>query len=419
MSAAPNPATATAAGPVGSGPQGAGTPPLAGVRILDFTHYLAGPYGTFQRAMQGAEVIKIEPVGGDDMRRNPLDATWAERGMAPSWMAVNAGKRSLTLDLGRPEAVEIVHRLAATCDVVCENFRPGVLERKGMGWPQLSALNPRLIYCGLSGFGSTGPEARTASFDGKIQAMSGLMSMTGDAASGPMRAGFAAADVTTGMMGAFAVMTALYQRTHTGRGQFVDVAMLDAMLNFLNGQMAEWQVVGYRHPPLGNGSVSRKPTADRFRCGTGHIVLAVLTDRQFENLLRAIGRADALADPRFADWPARTAHITALRALIEDGMAQGDPKDWERRLTEADVPCATVHSLAEIAEHPQVAHRELLREVDTPHGPVRLVGPAFRLAHGNGDIGPVATVGAHTDEILGELGYDTARIAGLRESGVV
>ena len=408
-----------AAEPVGSGPQGVGPQALAGVRVLDFTHYLAGPYGTFQLAMQGAEVIKIEPRDGDDMRRNPLDATWAQRGMAPSWMAVNAGKRSLTLDLGRPEAVEIVHRLAATCDVVCENFRPGVLERKGMGWPQLSAVNPRLIYCGVSGFGSTGPEARTASFDGKIQAMSGLMSMTGDAASGPMRAGFAAADVTAGMMAAFAVVTALYQRTHTGRGQFVDVAMLDAMLNFLNGQMAEWQVVGYRHPPLGNGSVSRKPTADRFRCGTGHIVLAVLTDRQFGNLLRAIGRADALDDPRFADWPARTANLAALRALIEDGMAQGDPKDWEGRLTAADVPCATVHSLAEIAGHPQVAHRELLREVATPHGPVRLVGPGFRLAHGNGGIGAVAPMGAHTDAILGELGYDAARIAELRAAGVV
>ncbi len=424
MSAASGPGQVVGAGPGEAAGAGAaapddGPPPLAGVRVLDFTHYLAGPYSTFQLAMQGAEVIKIEPVDGDDMRRNPLDATWAARDMAPSWMAVNAGKRSLTLDLGRPEAREIVHRLAARCDVVCENFRPGVLERKGMGWSQLSALNPRLIYCGLSGFGSTGPEARTASFDGKIQAMSGLMSMTGDAASGPMRAGFAAADVTAGMMAAFAVVSALYQRTHTGRGQFVDVAMLDAMLNFLNGQMAEWQVVGHRHPPLGNGSVSRKPTADRFRCGSGHIVLAVLTDRQFANLLQAIGRADALTDPRFADWPARTANIAALRALIEDGMAQGDPKDWERRLTAADVPCATVHSLAEIAEHPQLAHRGLLREVCTPHGPVRLVGPGFRLAHGNGGIGPVAAVGAHTEAILGEIGYDAAQIAALRAAKVV
>jgi crotonobetainyl-CoA:carnitine CoA-transferase CaiB-like acyl-CoA transferase len=179
--------------------------PLAPVRVLDFTHYLAGPFATFQLALQGAEVIKVEPKDGDGMRLTPVSREWSQRGMGPAWMAVNAGKRSLTLDVTRPEGVEIVRRLAAQVDVVCENFRPGVMERLGIGYPQLSALNPRLIYCAISGFGTTGPESGTPSFDGKIQAMSGLMSLTGEPEHGPMRAGFAAADVTTGLMAAFAM----------------------------------------------------------------------------------------------------------------------------------------------------------------------------------------------------------------------
>jgi len=393
---------------------------FSNVRILDFTHYLAGPTATFQLAMQGADVIKVEPRGGDGMRLSPVSKEWSERGLSPGWMAVNAGKRSIVLDLSRPEAIEIVHKLARDADVVCENFRPGVLERLGAGWKQLREINPRLIYCAISGFGNSGPERGTASFDGKIQAMSGLMSLTGEPANGPMRAGFAAADMTTGIMAAYAVATALYQRSHTGTGQFVDVSMLDTMLNFLSLQAAEYTVAGYRHAQFGNRSVSRKPTADRFQCGNGYIVLAVLTDKQFANLMRALGREDTLQDPRFADWFTRTEHENALREIIEGAMREGDPKDWERRLTAADVPCATVYSLAEILEHPQVRHRGLLRETQTPHGPVRLVGPAFTLEHGSGEIDrPAVLPGDNTDEILESIGYTAADVARLRRNSVI
>jgi len=393
---------------------------FAGVRVLDFTHYLAGPFCTFQLGLQGADVIKVEPPGGDAMRLSPMSREWSDRQLGPAWMAVNANKRSITLDLARPEAIEIVRRIAADADVVCENFRPGVMEKLGIGWPQLSELNPKLIYCGISGFGSTGPERRTASFDGKIQAMSGLMSLTGDPEGGPMRAGFAAADITTGITAAFAVASALFQRTHTGRGQFVDVAMLDSMLNFLAPQIAEYTVTDYRHTQFGNLSVSRKPTADRFRCGSGFIVLAVLTDKQFASLLRALDRADALADPRFADWFARSDNTAALRELIEGAMAEGDPQSWERRLTAADVPCATVHTIADIVAHPQVAHRGLLQEVETPHGPVRLCGAGFTMAHGSGGIDrPIALPGQDNDDVLASVGYDPAEIAALRQAEVI
>jgi crotonobetainyl-CoA:carnitine CoA-transferase CaiB-like acyl-CoA transferase len=393
---------------------------FAGVRVLDFTHYLAGPFCTFQLGLQGADVIKVEPPGGDAMRLSPMSREWSDRQLGPAWMAVNANKRSITLDLARPEAIEIVRRIAADADVVCENFRPGVMEKLGIGWPQLSELNPKLIYCGVSGFGSTGPERRTASFDGKIQAMSGLMSLTGDPEGGPMRAGFAAADITTGITAAFAVASALFQRTHTGRGQFVDVAMLDSMLNFLACQVAEYTVADYRHAQFGNLSVSRKPTADRFRCGSGFIVLAVLTDKQFASLLRALDRADALADPRFADWFARSDNAAALRELIEGAMTEGDPQHWERRLTAADVPCATVHTIADIVAHPQVAHRGLLQPVETPHGTVRLCGAGFTMAHGSGGIDrPIALPGQDNDDVLASVGYDPAEIAALRQAEVI
>ncbi len=397
-----------------------GSRAFEGVKVLDFTHFLAGPFSTFQLALQGADVIKVEPVEGDPMRDSPISAQWTERRMGPAWMAANANKRSITLDLTKPAAIEIVERLVQDVDIVCENFRPGVMERRGIGWSQLSKINPRLIYCGISGFGSTGPERGTASFDGKIQAMSGLMSITGEPVNGPMRAGFAAADITAGMTGAFAMACALFQRTHTGIGQFVDVAMLDSMLNFLSGQVAEHTVLGYQHEQNGNGSVSRKPTASRFRCGSGHIVLAVLTERQFANLMKTLGREEVLADPRFADWTRRIEHAQALRDIIEAGMVEGDPKEWESRFTAADVPCATVHSISEIVSHPQVAHRGLLQEAETPFGSVRLAGAGFRFEHGSGGIDkPMAMPGEHTDAVLRSIGYDAAQIANLRAEQVI
>jgi crotonobetainyl-CoA:carnitine CoA-transferase CaiB-like acyl-CoA transferase len=394
--------------------------PFAGVRILDFTRYLAGPYGTYQLALLGADVVKIESHEGDESRHLLISREWADRKMASSFLAVNANKRSITLDLRKPEAVEIVRRLVPAADVVWENFRPGVMDRLGLGYETLATLNPRLIYCAVSGFGHTGPEKTTAAFDGKLQAMSGIMSITGDPAGGPMRAGFAICDTIGGMTAALAVASALYQRTHSGRGQFVDVAMLDAALAFIPGPVTEYTVAGIEQKQIGNGSVSRKPTAHRFRAGSGYLVLAVLTDRQFQSLMRTIGRADALADPRFKDWRARTDNAGALREVIETALATDEPKSWEARLTAADVPCSTVWTIDEITKHPQLDHRDVLQTVDTRYGPMRLVGAGFRLAHGGPRIErEPATLGEHTDEILREAGYTAADIERLRRDLVV
>jgi crotonobetainyl-CoA:carnitine CoA-transferase CaiB-like acyl-CoA transferase len=394
--------------------------PFAGIRILDFTRYLAGPYGTYQLALLGADVVKIESRDGDEARATLADRAWAERKMAPSFLAVNGNKRSITLDLRRPEAVEIVKRLVVGADVVWENFRPGVMDKLGLGYEALSAINPRLVYCAVSGFGHTGPERTTAAFDGKLQATSGIMSITGEPAGGPMRAGFAICDTIGGMTAALAVASALYQRTHTRRGQFVDVAMLDAALAFIPGPVSEYTVAGIQQRQIGNGSVSRKPTASRFRAGNGFIVLAVLTEKQFANLMRTLGRADVLDDPRFKDWPARTENEPALREIIEAGLATDEPKSWEKRLTAADVPCASIWKIEEVVQHPQMEHRDVLQTVDTRYGPMRLVGAGFRLAHGSPGIDrEPPTLGEHSDEILAQAGYAPAEIERLRREAVI
>jgi crotonobetainyl-CoA:carnitine CoA-transferase CaiB-like acyl-CoA transferase len=394
--------------------------PFAGIRILDFTRYLAGPYGTYQLALLGADVVKIESHEGDESRHLLVNREWADRKMASSFLAVNANKRSITLDLRKPAAIEVIKRLVPTADVVWENFRPGVMDRLGLGYDALAAINPQLIYCAVSGFGHTGPERTTAAFDGKLQAMSGIMSITGDPAGGPMRAGFAICDTIGGMTAALAVSSALYQRQQTGRGQFVDVAMLDAALAFIPGPVCEYTVAGIPQRQIGNGSVSRKPTASRFRAGDGFIVLAVLTEKQFASLMRTIGRADALDDPRFKDWRARTDNEAALREIIETALAADEPKVWEARLTAADVPCATVWKIEEITRHPQLEHRDVLQTVDSRYGPMRLVGAGFRLAHGSPGIErEPPTLGEHTDEILGEAGYGPIEIKELRRDGVI
>src|SRR5260221_1619942 len=296
--------------------------PFAGIRILDYTRYVAGPFGAYQFALLGAEVIKVEPKAGDDMRRSsPVRWEGSAKGLGPSFLGINSNKRSITLDRSKPAAVEIAKRLAADCDIVWENFRPGIMERFGLGYETLRALNPRLIYCAVPDFGQNGPERGTAAFDGKLQAMSGIMSITGHEDKGPTRAGFALCDTIGAMTAAFAVSSALFQRGRTGAGQFVDVTMLDAALSFLSGQVAEYTVTGHIHRQFGTLSSTGKATANPCRSGEGDLMLAVMTEKQFANLMRALGREDARAEPRFARRPSRAQNQPALRAVTERELA--------------------------------------------------------------------------------------------------
>src|SRR5690348_2216077 len=333
------------------------TRPFEGTKILDFTQVLAGPYASYQLALLGADVIKVERREGEDMRRTPLSREWAERGMAPSWLAINGNKRSLTLDLQKPAAIEIVKRFVARADVVMENFRPGVMDRLGIGHEALRAINPRLIYCTISGFGSSGPYRNEAGYDGKVQALSGIMSLTGHKEMGPTRAGFAVCDVLSGMTAAFAVSSALYQRTHTGEGQYIDVSMLEASLAFLSTQVADFTVAGHRQEQFGNQAISRKVTANLFRAKDSWLLLAVNNDRQYEALMTALGRAEVLDDPRFGDWFQRKENETALRAIIEEALSTADAKTWDKRLNDAGAPCSSIWRVEDAIDHPQIVAR--------------------------------------------------------------
>jgi crotonobetainyl-CoA:carnitine CoA-transferase CaiB-like acyl-CoA transferase len=397
------------------------TRPFEGVRILDFTQVLAGPYASYQLGLLGADVIKVERREGEDMRATPLSKEWAERGLAPGWQAINGGKRSLTLDLQKPEAIEIVKRLARKADVVMENFRPGVMDKLGIGYKALSEINPRLIYCCISAFGQTGPARLGAGYDGKIQAMSGIMSITGHEATGPTRAGFAVCDVLSGATAAFGVSSALFQRTHTGKGQLVDVSMLEATLAFLSGPIADFTVTGHRQQLSGNQAVSRRPTANLFKAGKdGYILLAVNNEKQFIALMKALRREDVLSDPRFADWFLRNENEPALRKIIEDVLATKDPKEWESILDAAGAPCANIWRIEEIIDHPQLEFRKALQKVDTPFGQLRFAGSGFQLAHGGGKLHRMApSLSQHTDEVLAEAGYSKDEVAALHKAAVV
>jgi crotonobetainyl-CoA:carnitine CoA-transferase CaiB-like acyl-CoA transferase len=393
--------------------------PFTNVRILDFTQVFAGPFGSYQLALLGADVIKIERPGGDDMRYGPPNKEWSDRGLSTGWMAINSNKRNIALDLTKPEAIAIVKRLAEKADVVMENFRPGVMEKLGIGWPQLREVNPRLIYAAVSGFGQNGPERRSPAYDGKIQAMSGLMSITGSPESGPTRAGFAVCDAIGGMTLAFAVSSALYQRTHTGKGQLVDVAMLDAAMTFMSSFFVDYTVGGHVQGPSGNRAQSRLPTADLFKVKDGHILLAVNNEKQFAALSAAIGKPDLNKDPRFVDWPTRIENEAALREIIEDVFAASDAAYWDEYLTKNDVPCARVWRIDEVVKNPQLEHRPVLQEVESPYGRLRLIGSGFRMEHDGGSLEfPPRLPGADTDAVLTEAGYSSAEIDAFRKSGV-
>ncbi|MBW7960764.1 CaiB/BaiF CoA-transferase family protein [Bradyrhizobium sp. BR 10261] len=396
------------------------TRPFEGVKILDFTQVLAGPYASYQLALLGADVIKVERREGEDMRRTPLSREWAERGLAPAFQAINGNKRSLTLDLQKPDAIAIVRKLAATVDVVMENFRPGVMDKLGIGYEALSAINPKLIYCAVSGFGQTGPDRLRPGYDGKMQALSGIMAITGHPSTGPTRAGFAVCDVLSGATAAFAVSSALYQRDRTGKGQLVDVSMLEATLAFLSGQIADWSVAGHRQQLSGNQAVSRKTTANLFKAGDGYILLAVNNEKQYRALMSTLGREDTLSDPRFADWFSRNENEPALRAIIEEALAAKPAREWETILEDAGAPCASIWKIEEVIDHPQIKARGAIQELDTPYGRLRFAGSGFKLAHGGGKLDRMAPeLGADTDAVLGELGFDAAEIAALRAREIV
>ena len=400
------------------------TQAFAGVRVIDFSQVLAGPFCTAQLALLGADVIKIEhPKGGDQGRLLMADEELARLGLSPIFLSANAGKRSITLDLKHPAAAEIVHRLVRAADVVVENFKAGTMDRMGLGYAALKAINPRLIYCSVSGYGQKGPKAGVAAYDGAVQAASGLMSVTGHPETGPVRAGFTVVDLATGLTAAYAVAGALYRRQVTGEGQHLDVAMLDTSLTLLAPLVAAWTVSGVEPELLGNLGPARQPTADSFRVGDGHMLLTVLTQPQFQALCRAIGREDLAGDPRYATGDARKANGTALKVEIEAAFAAETGAVWEERLGRYGIAASAIRRVPEVLQDPQLAHRVVLQELPPPQGMDRnitLIGAGFTAdTDAPGVTVPPPAHGQHTEEVLRQVGYGAEEITALRETGAI
>lgn len=401
------------------------TQSFTGVRVVDFTQVLAGPFATQQLALLGAEVIKVEQPNGGDQCRDMLnvEGVLEETRMSPMFLSMNAGKRSLTLDLKKPQARAIVHRLVADADVVVQNFKAGTLDRMGYGYEALKAVNPRLIYCSISGFGQTGPKSHAAAYDPAIQAASGMMSITGHPETGPVKTGYWVADMGTGMTAAYAIAAALFRRERTGEGQHIDLAMLDTAVSFLGPIVSHYLNGGVVPELLGNRSQARSPISDLFPTGKGWLLLAVATAGQWPLLCRAVGRPDLIEDPRFATRELRRENGTALRETLIELFAQADAASWEVRIAAAGVPCAAVATIPEAIVSPQVMHREVVTRMPGPPGldrEVSFVNAPFKLDRdGPATDLPPPMLGQDTEAVLSDLGFTGAEIRAFRQDGVI
>jgi len=412
---------------------------LEGVRVLDLSRVLAGPWCTQTLADLGADVIKIErPVrdgvpGGDDTRGwgPPFlrDAAGAETAEAAYYVGTNRNKRSVTIDIASDEGSELVRTLADTADVLVENFKVGDLARRGLDSGTLLARNPRLVYCSITGFGQTGPYRERAGYDYAVQGMGGLMSVTGpsraeiaDDASGggPQKVGVAVADLFTGMYAVTAILAALRHRDRTGQGQAIDMALLDTQIAMLANLGAGYLASGIAPQRAGNAHQSIVPY-QVFEVGDGHLILAVGNDAQFARFCAVAGCAELAADARFARNAGRVRHRSTLVPLLAARLKLRPRAAWLADLEAAKVPCGPINDLAEVFADPQV--RERAMTVEMPHplaGTVRMVASPIKLA-----ATPVRyrrappLLGADTDAVLGELGLDAAAIAGLRERGAI
>jgi crotonobetainyl-CoA:carnitine CoA-transferase CaiB-like acyl-CoA transferase len=393
--------------------------PLQGITVLDFTRVLSGPYCTMQLGDMGARVIKIEQPGkGDDTR------AWGPpfvNGESTYFMSINRNKESLTLDLKKPEARRILETLLAKADVLAENFRPGTMRRLGLAYEQIAERCPRLVYCSISGFGQTGPRSSEAGYDAVVQAEGGLMSITGEATGQPFRLGVAISDVTAGMFAAQGIAFALLARERTGRGQLVDVGMLDATAALLTYQAAIYFATGQTPGRLGN----RHPTIvpyETFEASDGDFVIAVGNDEQWRRFCGVVGLEAIADDERFATNRARVTNYDALRPLIGDRLRMGTRSEWVQKLRPAGVPCGSVRDVAEVLRDPQLTAREMVLPLQhVTAGPIHVTGVPIKLSETPGSVRiPPPTLGQHTGEILTrDVGLSQGEIEQLRVSGVI
>jgi formyl-CoA transferase len=396
--------------------------PLNGVRVLDLTNVLAGPFCCHQLAHMGADVIKVEARGAGDLARQlGADAELNRRNMGVSFLAQNPGKRSITINLKNERAKDVFRRLVRTADVVVENFRPGVMDRLGVGYRALLEEKPGLIYCAISGFGQDGPLRDLPAYDQIIQGMSGVMSITGNPDCAPLRVGYPVADTIGGITAAFAVAAALADR-HRREGVFIDVSMLEATMATMGWAVSNYLVAGREPQPMGNDNVTASPSGT-FRTGDGLINIAANKQEQFESVCHVVAHPEWIKDPRFVDRHARLQHRAVLKALMEEAISGASTDEWWRRLNEAGVPAGPVYSVPQVLDHPQIADRGMVatfRDAPGVGRDVRIVRTGFKL---NGEapsvVSPPPLLGEHTDTILGELGYGRGDIEALKQEQAV
>jgi crotonobetainyl-CoA:carnitine CoA-transferase CaiB-like acyl-CoA transferase len=402
--------------PAMSGGQAEGA--LAGIRVVDLTWALAGPYCTLMLADHGADVVKIEIPGlGDESRE------WAPphiNGVSAYYLAVNRNKRSITCDLKNPDGKLILERLVEKADVVVENFSPGVLARLGFPDERLRAMNGRAVICHISGFGQDGPGRAWAAYDLVVQGMGGIMSLTGEPRREPVMVGVPQADMVGGMFAAFAIVAALEARHRTGEGQVIDATMIGGQVALLSRQAARYFADGTVPRPEGNMHASIVPY-QTFRAADGFVNVCCANNALFERLCRALDLEDLLEDSRFADNPSRVKHRDALVPQLEARIATLPKAEVVRKLREANVPVGPINDLREVFADPVVRHLGLIAEVDHPvAGRVRAPGIPVRLSGTPASVRRYAPLlGEHTDEVLAELGYSPDEVAKLRTDGAI
>lgn len=392
-----------------------------GVRVLDFSQVIAGPMASLLLRQLGAEVIKIESRGGDQMRGLFRGKNEPPEGSSEAFANLNRGKRSVSIDLKSEAGREAIFRIAERCDVVLENFRPGAMTRLGLTYDAFKAVKPDIIYCSTSGFGQVGPLSERPAYDSVIQAISGMMTGNGHPETGPTRTNYMPVDFTTGFIAAFAISSALLRRSKTGEGQRIDIAMLDVALQILSPAMSRYLASGDLPPLFGNRSPTGWPTSDCFATLDGHILTATALRSQAVSLMNVIGLPPALLD-EYMDLPIDSPRALEIVQMIRDGFKGETSREWCARLASASVPAEMVQDLDEVAEMEHLRARQILREPTAEDkSDARFVYGGLFLANADGPStqGASPETGGETIKVLQESGFSDAEIAALREAGAL
>ena len=392
--------------------------PLQGIKVIDFSQILAGPFCTMLLADMGADVVKIEkPNGGDDTRR--YGPPFIE-GESAAFLTLNRNKRSIVLDLKSEQGISIVRRMLEDADVMIHNFRPGVVDRMGLAYEDVSALNPAIVYCTVSGFGTTGPYSSRAGFDLVAQGMSGLMSINGFPEAPPAKVGVPMADLNTGMFCAYGILTAYINRLATGQGQHVDASLIESGIAYTLYESATYFATGEVAGPLGSAHRMIAPY-QAFATRDGYINIGAANQNNWERMCRAIGREDLLEDERFASNPERMVSIAALTPIMEETFRTQTTSHWVEALEKAGVPCGPIYNIEQVYADPHVQSRDMAVELEHPKsGSIRNIGVAVKLSDTPGSVRtPAPLLGQHSAEVLRQYGYADADIAEFQEAGAL